>query len=119
MNWIDGEVDLLVWYAMFLYVLQESLQNYAFLVFVFVCVFIAIYIIIVLPETKNKTFMEISQSFAKINNVPQSVEAEMEDVLDVQPEKTSVLDLNAETVNAKHPDRNHEDNGVVQSESCF
>lgn len=102
---------------MFLYVLQESLQNYAFLVFLFVCVFAAIYIIIVLPETKNKTFTEISQSFAKINSIPQSVEAEMEDVLDVQPEKTNALGLNAEP--AKYPDRNHEDNGVVQSESFF
>ncbi|XP_060757238.1 solute carrier family 2, facilitated glucose transporter member 9 isoform X3 [Neoarius graeffei] len=60
--------------------IQESLQNYAFLVFLFVCVFTSIYIIIVLPETKNKTFMEISQTFAKINNVPLSVEEEMQDV---------------------------------------
>lgn len=104
---------------MFLYVLQESLQNYAFLVFVFVCVFAAIYIIVVLPETKNKTFMEISQSFAKINKIPQHVEAEMEDVLDVQQEKTNTLHLNAGTVNTKHPVRNHEHNGVVQSESFF
>ncbi|MCJ8739576.1 hypothetical protein PDJAM_G00048770 [Pangasius djambal] len=97
--------------------IQESLQNFAFLVFVFVCVLAAIYIIVVLPETKNKTFVEISQSFAKINNIPQSVEAEMEDVLDVQPEKTNALGVSSETVKAK--DRNHEDNGVVQSESCF
>ncbi|KAF4092335.1 hypothetical protein AMELA_G00020070 [Ameiurus melas] len=97
--------------------IQESLQNYAFLVFIFVCFFAAIYIIIVLPETKNKTFTEISESFAKINSIPQSVEAEMEDVLDVQLEKTNALDLNAEP--AKYPDRNHEDNGVVQSESFF
>lgn len=104
---------------MFLYVLQESLQNYAFLVFVFVCALAAIYIIVVLPETKNKTFMEISQSFAKINNIPQSVEAEMEDVLDDQPENAIALGPNAEPVNAKYPDRSCEDNGVVQSESFF
>lgn len=104
---------------MFLYVLQESLQNYTFLGFVIVCVFVTIYITVVLPETKNKTFMEISQSFAKISNISQNVEEEMEDVLDVQPEKTSALNLNTETVNSKYPDRNHEENGVVQSESCF
>ncbi|XP_060749028.1 solute carrier family 2, facilitated glucose transporter member 9 isoform X3 [Tachysurus vachellii] len=99
--------------------IQESLQNYAFLVFVFVCVFAAIYIVVVLPETKNKTFMEISQSFAKINNIPQLVEAEMEDVLDVQPEKNNTLSLNAGTVNGKHSVGNHVANGEVQSESCF
>lgn len=102
----------------FLHALQESLQNYAFLVFVFVCVSIVIYIIIIIPETRNKTFTEISQSFAKINNVPQSVEAEMEDVLDVDPEKTSALRLNTGTVDTKYPDRNKEENGVVKSE-CF
>lgn len=98
--------------------LQESLQNYAFLVFVLVCICVTIYIIIVLPETKNKTFMEISQSFAKMNNITQSTEAEMQDVLD-EPEKTGSLDLNAGNINSKYPDRNHEDNGAVQSESCF
>lgn len=101
------------------YVSQESLQNYAFLVFVFVCVLAAIYIVVVLPETKNKTFMEISQSFAKINNIPQLVEAEMEDVLDVQPEKNNTPSLNAGTVNGKHSAKNHVANGEVQSESCF
>uniref|UniRef100_A0A8C7V2A1 Solute carrier family 2 member 9 n=2 Tax=Oncorhynchus mykiss TaxID=8022 RepID=A0A8C7V2A1_ONCMY len=50
--------------------MQESLQTYAFLVFLVVCVLGAVYLYFILPETKNKTFMDISQSFAKINNVP-------------------------------------------------
>lgn len=50
--------------------LQESLQTYAFLVFLVVCVLGAVYLYFILPETKNKTFMDISQSFAKINKVP-------------------------------------------------
>ncbi|XP_064821708.1 solute carrier family 2, facilitated glucose transporter member 9 isoform X2 [Oncorhynchus masou masou] len=50
--------------------MQESLQTYAFLVFLVVCVLGAVYLYFILPETKNKTFMDISQSFAKINKVP-------------------------------------------------
>ncbi|KAI4826884.1 hypothetical protein KUCAC02_030314, partial [Chaenocephalus aceratus] len=48
----------------------EALQAFAFLVFVVVCVLGSIYLYFVLPETKNKTFMDISQSFAKINKIP-------------------------------------------------
>ncbi|XP_055765980.1 solute carrier family 2, facilitated glucose transporter member 9 isoform X1 [Salvelinus fontinalis] len=50
--------------------MQESLETYAFLVFLVVCVLGAVYLYFILPETKNKTFMDISQSFAKINKVP-------------------------------------------------
>ncbi|XP_040889849.1 solute carrier family 2, facilitated glucose transporter member 9 isoform X1 [Toxotes jaculatrix] len=50
--------------------IQETLQSFAFLVFVVVCILGSIYLYFVLPETKNKTFMEISQSFAKINKIP-------------------------------------------------
>ncbi|XP_056292928.1 solute carrier family 2, facilitated glucose transporter member 9 isoform X2 [Pseudoliparis swirei] len=51
-------------------ILQETLQAYAFLVFVVVCVLGSVYLYVVLPETKNKTFRDISLSFAKINNIP-------------------------------------------------
>lgn len=59
--------------------IQEALQSYAFLVFVLVCVLGAVFLSVVLPETKNRTFVDISQSFAKINGValappPQEVE---------------------------------------------
>ncbi|XP_076007351.1 solute carrier family 2, facilitated glucose transporter member 9-like [Genypterus blacodes] len=49
--------------------MQEALQNYVFLVFVVVCTVAAVYLFFVLPETKNKTFVEISQSFAKRNKL--------------------------------------------------
>ncbi|XP_040015325.1 solute carrier family 2, facilitated glucose transporter member 9 isoform X2 [Xiphias gladius] len=49
--------------------IQETLQTFTFLVFVVVCTSGSIYLYVVLPETKNKTFMDISQSFAKINKI--------------------------------------------------
>ncbi|XP_077428410.1 solute carrier family 2, facilitated glucose transporter member 9 isoform X1 [Vanacampus margaritifer] len=68
--------------------IQESLEAFAFLVFVGVCVVAAIYLFFILPETKNKTFMDISQSFAKINKVPvSSTSHEMKLVLCTEQEK--------------------------------
>ncbi|XP_034095481.1 solute carrier family 2, facilitated glucose transporter member 9 isoform X1 [Gymnodraco acuticeps] len=67
--------------------IQEALQAFAFLVFVVVCVLGSIYLYFVLPETKNKTFMDISQSFAKINKIPvPSPGQEMELVLSCKPD---------------------------------
>uniref|UniRef100_A0A8C9YI23 Solute carrier family 2, facilitated glucose transporter member 5 n=1 Tax=Sander lucioperca TaxID=283035 RepID=A0A8C9YI23_SANLU len=67
--------------------IQETLQSFAFLVFVVVCVLGAIYLFVVLPETKNKTFMDISKSFAKINKIPApSPSNEMELVLSSKPD---------------------------------
>lgn len=48
---------------------QAGLQTYCFLVFAGVCFAGAAYLFFVLPETKNKTFHEISQAFAKRNKV--------------------------------------------------
>ncbi|XP_071777978.2 solute carrier family 2, facilitated glucose transporter member 9-like [Centroberyx gerrardi] len=45
--------------------LQEALKAYVFLVFVVVCTLGALYLYFFLPETKNKTFVDISQSFSK------------------------------------------------------
>lgn len=62
-----------------------------------VCVFGSIYLFAVLPETKNKTFMDISQSFAKINKVlVHSPAQEMESVLSIKPGKevTGGKDIN-------------------------
>ncbi|KAM9362212.1 solute carrier family 2, facilitated glucose transporter member 9 [Symphorus nematophorus] len=68
--------------------IQEKLQTYAFLVFVVVCALGSIYLYLVLPETKNKTFMDISQSFAKINKMPvPSPGQEMELVLSSDPDR--------------------------------
>ncbi|XP_013865331.1 solute carrier family 2, facilitated glucose transporter member 9 [Austrofundulus limnaeus] len=67
--------------------IQDKLQTFAFLVFVVVCTVGSIYLCIILPETKNKTFMDISQSFAKINKMPiPSPGQEMELVLSIKPE---------------------------------
>ncbi|XP_071014791.1 solute carrier family 2, facilitated glucose transporter member 11-like isoform X3 [Oncorhynchus clarkii lewisi] len=40
-----------------------KLQQYCFLVFLVVCVLVAVYIFLVVPETKNKTFLEIQTEF--------------------------------------------------------
>uniref|UniRef100_A0A7N9ALX2 Solute carrier family 2, facilitated glucose transporter member 5 n=1 Tax=Mastacembelus armatus TaxID=205130 RepID=A0A7N9ALX2_9TELE len=45
--------------------LQMSAGSYCYLVFATICVSVAIYVYIMIPETKNKTFMEISQMFSK------------------------------------------------------
>ncbi|XP_060898288.1 solute carrier family 2, facilitated glucose transporter member 9 [Labrus mixtus] len=67
--------------------IQEKLQSFAFLVFVAVCILGSIYLYAVLPETKNKTFTDISQSFAKINNIPIPTPGhEMELVLTIGPD---------------------------------
>uniref|UniRef100_A0A8C2N5I3 Solute carrier family 2 (facilitated glucose transporter), member 9 n=1 Tax=Cricetulus griseus TaxID=10029 RepID=A0A8C2N5I3_CRIGR len=47
--------------------IQKSLDSYCFLVFGTVCIAGAVYFYFVLPETKNRTHAEISQSFAKRN----------------------------------------------------
>ncbi|KAM8867128.1 solute carrier family 2, facilitated glucose transporter member 9 isoform 2-T2 [Synchiropus picturatus] len=66
--------------------IQQSLQTYAFLVFVVVCLLGATYLYFVLPETKNKTFVDISQSFAKINKIQVPAPSqEMEMVLSIKP----------------------------------
>uniref|UniRef100_A0A8C4IBP0 Solute carrier family 2, facilitated glucose transporter member 5 n=1 Tax=Dicentrarchus labrax TaxID=13489 RepID=A0A8C4IBP0_DICLA len=67
--------------------IQEKLQSFAFLVFVVVCILGSIYLYLVLPETKNKTFIDISQSFSKINKIPVSSPGhEMELVLSIKPD---------------------------------
>uniref|UniRef100_A0A8C2WWP0 Solute carrier family 2, facilitated glucose transporter member 5 n=1 Tax=Cyclopterus lumpus TaxID=8103 RepID=A0A8C2WWP0_CYCLU len=45
--------------------LQMSAGSYCYLVFGSICFSVAIYVYLVIPETKNKTFMEISQMFSK------------------------------------------------------
>lgn len=42
---------------------------YCYLIFCAICWLVAIYTIFIIPETKNKTFMEISQMFAANNNI--------------------------------------------------
>uniref|UniRef100_UPI00398EF369 solute carrier family 2 member 15b n=1 Tax=Pristiophorus japonicus TaxID=55135 RepID=UPI00398EF369 len=47
--------------------LQMSAGAYCYLVFCGICWIVAVYAYIVIPETKNKTFMEISQIFSSKN----------------------------------------------------
>ncbi|XP_075050765.1 solute carrier family 2, facilitated glucose transporter member 9 isoform X2 [Mixophyes fleayi] len=49
--------------------IQDGLGNYCFLVFAAICLAGALYLYFILPETKNKTFSEIDQAFAKRNKI--------------------------------------------------
>ncbi|XP_075946688.1 solute carrier family 2 member 15b [Anarhichas minor] len=49
--------------------LENATGPYCYLIFCVVCLGVAVYTIFVIPETKNKTFMEISQMFAARNNI--------------------------------------------------
>lgn len=48
---------------------QRGLGPYSFIIFCVVCLLTLVYIWMVVPETKNKTFLEICQMFASRNNV--------------------------------------------------
>lgn len=48
---------------------QEGLDAYSFVLFSIVCLLTLVYIWYVVPETKNKTFLEICQMFASRNKV--------------------------------------------------
>lgn len=48
---------------------QISMGPYCYLIFCGICLGVAIYTFFIIPETKNKTFMEISQMFANNNNI--------------------------------------------------
>ncbi|XP_068925964.1 solute carrier family 2, facilitated glucose transporter member 9 isoform X1 [Petaurus breviceps papuanus] len=67
-NWLSNfAVGLLFPYIV------DGLKTYCFLVFAVICLLGATYFYFVLPETKNKTYAEISQAFAKRNkeNLPE------------------------------------------------
>uniref|UniRef100_A0A3B4ZGY7 Solute carrier family 2, facilitated glucose transporter member 5 n=1 Tax=Stegastes partitus TaxID=144197 RepID=A0A3B4ZGY7_9TELE len=55
--------------------LEKGLGSYSFLVFAVICVITMVYIWLVVPETKNKTFLEICQIFAKRNKVEIKLDA--------------------------------------------
>jgi len=46
---------------------QNGLKQYCFLVFLLECSLVAAFIFIVIPETKNKSFLEIKKEFNKLN----------------------------------------------------
>ncbi|KAM4610669.1 solute carrier family 2, facilitated glucose transporter member 5 [Polymixia lowei] len=49
--------------------LESGLGPYSFIVFSIVCLATLVYIWLMVPETKNKTFLEVSQMFARKNKV--------------------------------------------------
>ncbi len=55
--------------------LQRGLGAYSFIIFACICLATLIYIWVIIPETKNKTFLETSQLFAQRNKVDIVVEA--------------------------------------------
>ncbi|EHB16655.1 Solute carrier family 2, facilitated glucose transporter member 5 [Heterocephalus glaber] len=64
--------------------IQEGLGPYSFIIFAVICLLTTIYISLIIPETKKKTFIEINQTFAKMNKVSQ-VHAEKEELADFPP----------------------------------
>ncbi|XP_004596186.2 solute carrier family 2, facilitated glucose transporter member 7 [Ochotona princeps] len=48
---------------------QEAIGAYSFIIFAGVCLLTAVFIYLVLPETKGRTFVEINRGFAKRNGV--------------------------------------------------
>ncbi|XP_042334543.1 solute carrier family 2, facilitated glucose transporter member 5-like [Sceloporus undulatus] len=59
--------------------MEKGLGPYSFLIFCGVCLVTVIYIFIVVPETKNKTFVEINQSMAKRNGIEVANKEELTD----------------------------------------
>ncbi|XP_028714297.1 solute carrier family 2, facilitated glucose transporter member 5 [Peromyscus leucopus] len=62
--------------------IQVGLGAYSFIIFAIICLLTTIYIFLVIPETKGRSFIEINQIFAKKNKVS-----------DVYPEKEELKDL--------------------------
>uniref|UniRef100_A0A8C4WJP4 Solute carrier family 2, facilitated glucose transporter member 5 n=1 Tax=Gopherus evgoodei TaxID=1825980 RepID=A0A8C4WJP4_9SAUR len=73
----------------FLY--MEGLGAYCFLVFCAICLATVIYIFIIVPETKGKTFMEINQSMAKRNKV--EIQMDKEKLNDFQPAFETLMNV--------------------------
>uniref|UniRef100_A0A452VI62 Solute carrier family 2, facilitated glucose transporter member 5 n=1 Tax=Ursus maritimus TaxID=29073 RepID=A0A452VI62_URSMA len=62
--------------------IQAGLGPYSFIIFAVICLLTTIYIFLVVPETKAKTFIEINQIFTKMNKVSE-----------VHPEKEELKDF--------------------------
>ncbi|NXE68940.1 GTR5 protein, partial [Calcarius ornatus] len=76
---------------LFLY-MEAGLGPYSFLIFCAICVATVLYIFFIVPETKNKTFMEINRIMAKRNKVEVQESKELKDSypLSRQEEKKSL-----------------------------
>ncbi|XP_060114857.1 solute carrier family 2, facilitated glucose transporter member 5-like [Heteronotia binoei] len=60
--------------------MEKGLGPYCFLIFCGICLATVIYVFLIVPETKNKTFMEINQSMAKRNGI--ELQADKEELKD-------------------------------------
>lgn len=61
-----------LWFFVVIHILlfcffQKGLKQYCFIVFLLECSAVATFIFCVIPETKNKTFLEIKREFHKLN----------------------------------------------------
>ncbi|XP_049731830.1 solute carrier family 2, facilitated glucose transporter member 7 [Elephas maximus indicus] len=63
--------------------IQEAIGAYSFIIFAGICLLTAVYIHVVIPETKGKTFVEINQIFAKRNKV--EIPEKKEEIKEVGP----------------------------------
>ncbi|XP_013049699.2 solute carrier family 2, facilitated glucose transporter member 5 isoform X1 [Anser cygnoides] len=80
---VGGSVHWLCNFAvglLFLY-MEAGLGAYSFLIFCAICLITMVYIFFVVPETKNKTFMEINRIMAKRNKV--EIQTEKEELMDI------------------------------------
>ncbi|XP_031790600.1 solute carrier family 2, facilitated glucose transporter member 5 isoform X3 [Piliocolobus tephrosceles] len=64
--------------------IQEGLGPYSFIVFAVICLLTTIYIFLIVPETKAKTFIEINQIFTKMNKVSEA-HPEKEELKELPP----------------------------------
>ncbi|XP_023481950.1 solute carrier family 2, facilitated glucose transporter member 5 isoform X2 [Equus caballus] len=62
--------------------IQVGLGAYSFIIFAVICLLTTIYIFLIVPETKGKTFVEINHIFTKMNKVS-----------DVHPAKDELKDI--------------------------
>ncbi|XP_056136427.1 solute carrier family 2 member 15b [Lampris incognitus] len=57
--------------------LQMATGSFCYLIFCAVCMLVAVYTLFVIPETKNKTFVEISNMFAERNGIVKEENTEL------------------------------------------
>ncbi len=68
--------------------LQRSLGAFSFIIFACICLATLIFIWVIIPETKNKTFLETSKLFAQRNKVDIVVEAVDSEIKDTEGESS-------------------------------
>ncbi|XP_029595487.1 solute carrier family 2, facilitated glucose transporter member 5 isoform X1 [Salmo trutta] len=81
--------------------LQMSAGAYCYLVFFGVCMAVAVYVFFIVPETKNKTFVEISQMFAARNGMLEEESSELGIAKNLKLAKTNgygAVDLEYEVI---------------------